>query len=75
MIKEINTPLHLIRLFDSKRITFQSFQFRMKAKEMNINTYKDIQEEEEESLSDCCGASNWLDTDICSDCKEHADFN
>ena len=75
MIKEINTPLHLIRLFDSKRITFESFLFRMKAEEMSVNTYKYTKEEEEEDLSDCCGASNWLDTDICSDCKEHADFN
>ncbi len=25
--------------------------------------------------SNCCGASRWCDTDICSDCKEHADFN
>ena len=75
MIKEINTPLHLIRLFDSKRITFESFQFRMKAEELSINTYKYTKEEEEEDLSNCCGASNWLDMDICADCKEHADFN
>jgi len=28
-----------------------------------------------EELSNCCDASRWLDeTDICSDCKEHADF-
>lgn len=27
-------------------------------------------------LSDCCGAPEWLDdTDICNECKEHADFN
>lgn len=25
--------------------------------------------------SNCCGAPRWCDTDICSDCKEHADFN
>lgn len=25
-------------------------------------------------VSDCCGAERWLETDICSDCKEHADF-
>jgi len=26
--------------------------------------------------SDCCGASEWLeDTGICSECKEHADWN
>jgi len=28
-----------------------------------------------EETSNCCGASRWLDeTDICGDCKEHADF-
>lgn len=27
-----------------------------------------------EELSECCGASRWGETDICSDCKEHADF-
>ena len=28
-----------------------------------------------EELSDCCGAPRWFsETDICSDCKEHADF-
>lgn len=25
--------------------------------------------------SDCCTADRWNDTDICSDCKEHADFS
>jgi len=25
--------------------------------------------------SDCCGADRWNDTDICSECREHADFN
>ena len=26
--------------------------------------------------SNCCGASEWMDnTDICSDCKEHAEFS
>jgi|TARA_B110000967_G_scaffold206793_1_gene254383 hypothetical protein len=29
----------------------------------------------EEELSNCCGASRWCETDICSDCKEHAEFN
>ena len=29
----------------------------------------------EEELSNCCGASRWYDTDRCSDCKEHAEFN
>ena len=28
-----------------------------------------------EEISNCCGASRWCDTDICSDCKEHAEFN
>jgi hypothetical protein len=27
-----------------------------------------------EKLSNCCGATRWYDTDICSDCKEHSDF-
>lgn len=27
-------------------------------------------------ISDCCGASEWLeDTGICSACMEHADWN
>lgn len=25
--------------------------------------------------SNCCGANPWYETDICSECKEHADFN
>jgi len=25
-------------------------------------------------VSDCCGASDWNDSGICSYCKEHADF-
>ena len=26
-------------------------------------------------FSNCCGASRWFDeTDICSECKEHAEF-
>jgi hypothetical protein len=24
--------------------------------------------------SDCCGADRWLGTDICSECREHAEF-
>jgi hypothetical protein len=24
--------------------------------------------------SNCCGAAAWNDTDICSDCLEHAEF-
>jgi hypothetical protein len=27
-----------------------------------------------EELSNCCAATAWNGTDICSDCKEHADF-
>ena len=27
-----------------------------------------------EELSNCCGFPRWGETDICSDCKEHADF-
>ena len=25
--------------------------------------------------SNCCGASNWLESGICEQCKEHADFS
>jgi hypothetical protein len=25
--------------------------------------------------SNCCGASAWYETDICSQCMEHAEFN
>ena len=25
-------------------------------------------------ISECCGSIPWNDTDICSECKEHADF-
>lgn len=25
-------------------------------------------------VSECCYADRWLETDICSDCKEHTDF-
>ena len=27
-----------------------------------------------QDYSDCCTAKRWNDTDICNDCKEHADF-
>ena len=27
-----------------------------------------------EALSDCCGAPPWGETDLCAECKEHADF-
>jgi len=27
-----------------------------------------------EELSNCCDATAWNEIDICSDCKEHADF-
>jgi len=31
---------------------------------------------QDEEFSNCCGASRWMDeTDICADCKEHADFD
>ena len=26
------------------------------------------------NISECCGSIPWNDTDICSECKEHADF-
>lgn len=25
--------------------------------------------------SECCGASQWLETDLCSECLEHTEFN
>jgi hypothetical protein len=28
-----------------------------------------------ETLSDCCSAEEWYETGLCSECKEHADFN
>lgn len=32
--------------------------------------------EEEELLSDCCGAPEWQDeTGICNECREHAEFS
>jgi len=40
MIQEINDPLHLMRLRQSKRITFESYLFRMKANDLKIKTYK-----------------------------------
>jgi len=27
-----------------------------------------------EIVSNCCSASQWYETDICSDCLEHAEF-
>ena len=24
--------------------------------------------------SECCGASEWYETGLCSECKEHTDF-
>ena len=29
---------------------------------------------QDEEFSNCCGAARWGETDICSDCQEHADF-
>ena len=29
---------------------------------------------EEEIVSNCCGAPEFIETGLCSDCKEHADF-
>ncbi len=26
-------------------------------------------------ISDCCGAEPWYESDICSDCMEHCEFN
>ena len=30
--------------------------------------------EEPMDTSKCCGAQRWLDTDICIECRDHADF-
>ena len=30
--------------------------------------------EEPMDTSKCCGAQSWLDTDICIECRDHADF-
>tara|TARA_B110000285_G_scaffold209665_1_gene250829 strand:- start:350 stop:688 length:339 start_codon:yes stop_codon:yes gene_type:complete len=38
-------------------------------------TYSHIDLEDVEEGSDCCGASDWMDMGICSDCKEHSEFN
>ncbi len=40
MIREINDPLHLLRLVESKRITHENYQLRMAAYKLNIPTYK-----------------------------------
>jgi len=40
MIQEINNPLHLLRLVESKRITHENYQLRMAAYKLNIPTYK-----------------------------------
>ena len=40
MIKEINTPLHLLRLVQAKRITHENYKLRMAAYKLNIPTYK-----------------------------------
>lgn len=42
MIQEINNPLHLLRLVESKRITLENYQLRMAADRLNIPTYKKI---------------------------------
>jgi hypothetical protein len=41
MIKEINNPLHLLRLVQAKRITLENYQLRMAAYKLNIPTYKE----------------------------------
>jgi hypothetical protein len=35
---------------------------------------KNLPNEEFYWVSECCGAERWMETDICSDCKEHAEF-
>ena len=41
MVKEINSPLHLLRLVQAKRITLENYQLRMAADRLNISTYKE----------------------------------
>jgi hypothetical protein len=57
--------------FDS--VTDIPFMFRREdliefAEKYNKQTIKIMEN------SECCGAERWNDTDICSDCREHADF-
>ena len=40
MIQENNNPTHLLELLKSKQITNHSYQFRLKANELQIKTYK-----------------------------------
>ena len=42
MIQENNTPTQLKRLWRSGEITTKNYFFRLKANELNINTYKFI---------------------------------
>ena len=42
MKKENNTPTQLRRLWKSGQITTEDFFFRLKASELNINTYQQI---------------------------------
>lgn len=40
MIKENNNKYNLKRLLKLNKITFENYLFRLKANELNINTYK-----------------------------------
>ena len=40
MIKENNTKHNLKRLLNLNKITFENYLFRLKANQLNINTYK-----------------------------------
>ena len=40
MKKENNSPKYLKFLLNSKLITYQNYLFRLKANELNINTYQ-----------------------------------
>mgnify|MGYP003643052899 FL=1 len=40
MIKENNNPRYLQFLLSNKLITYESYLFRLKASELNINTYQ-----------------------------------
>ena len=59
-------------------ITNENYTITMK----DLKTPKEIVEyaranpsKELDISSECCGASQWLETDLCSECLEHTEFN
>jgi len=60
-------------------ITNENYTIKMedisnKAKQIVQNAIENPHTEEYIG-SNCCGASQWLETDLCSECLEHAEFN